>query len=113
MCDWLLQTRTDVWQIQQENNGTHKAAPTELIALQQDISSLRKLAQNNKAIFPRVRLSNVMKLHYFRYYFFIQDEQENLFEILYDLIEEKRTCNLNLESGVHIKCICSSLGYFF
>jgi len=54
VCDWLLATRTEVWEKEQSSGERENASQTELIAFQQDLTSLRKLAQENKAALPRV-----------------------------------------------------------
>lgn len=54
VCDWLLATRTEVWEKEQTSGERENASQTELIAFQQDLTSLRKLAQDNKAALPRV-----------------------------------------------------------
>lgn len=61
VCDWLLATRTEIWEKEQSNGERENASQTELIAFQQDLSSLRKLAQENKAALPRVSELNDMK----------------------------------------------------
>ncbi|XP_072225157.1 sterol regulatory element-binding protein 1 isoform X2 [Leuresthes tenuis] len=66
VCDLLLVMRTNVWRVQQQGTsptgtgsvgtsstvGLHQASPPELQGFQQDLSSLRKLAQNFR---PAVR----------------------------------------------------------
>lgn len=54
VCDWLLATRTEIWEKEQSSGDRENASQTELIAFQQDLSSLRKLAQINKDALPRV-----------------------------------------------------------
>ncbi|KAI8798918.1 sterol regulatory element-binding protein 1-like [Biomphalaria glabrata] len=56
LCDWLLTTRTNIWEINQEDSGVRVASQTELIAFQQDLASLRKLSQVMKAALPKVFL---------------------------------------------------------
>ncbi|KAH9496042.1 Sterol regulatory element-binding protein 1 [Bulinus truncatus] len=56
LCDWLLSTRTNIWEINQEDSGARAASQTELIGFQQDLSSLRKLSQVMKAALPKVFL---------------------------------------------------------
>ncbi|KAK3579818.1 hypothetical protein CHS0354_014965 [Potamilus streckersoni] len=55
VCDWLLTTRTEIWEQNQTEDNT-RISLTELIAFQQDLASLRKLAQLNKAVLPKVFL---------------------------------------------------------
>ena len=55
LCDWLLATRTELWEMSQPGDkGDKPATQMELIAFQQDLSSLRKLSQVNKAALPKV-----------------------------------------------------------
>lgn len=55
LCDWLLATRTELWEMSQPGDkGDKPATQMELIAFQQDLSSLRKLSQINKAALPKV-----------------------------------------------------------
>ncbi|XP_012940196.2 sterol regulatory element-binding protein 1 [Aplysia californica] len=56
LCDWLLSTRTDVWEQGQEEVAGCPASQTELIAFQQDLASLRKLSHLTKAALPKVFL---------------------------------------------------------
>ncbi len=58
VCDWLLSTRTAVWQKQQgcANNSTQIISPSELSSFQQDLSCIRKLSTSIKAAMPRVYL---------------------------------------------------------
>ncbi|GFR96431.1 sterol regulatory element-binding protein 1 [Elysia marginata] len=57
LCDWLLATRTDVWEFHNEAYGNSKpATQTELIAFQQDLACLKKLSQIMKAALPKVFL---------------------------------------------------------
>jgi len=57
LCDWLLTTRTDLWEMTQPGDkGDKPASQVELIAFQQDLGSLRKLSQINKAALPKVFL---------------------------------------------------------
>ncbi|KAK3798066.1 hypothetical protein RRG08_034626 [Elysia crispata] len=57
LCDWLLSTRTDVWEFHNEVHGSSKpATQTELIAFQQDLACLRKLSHVMKAALPKVFL---------------------------------------------------------
>ncbi|XP_033098326.1 sterol regulatory element-binding protein 1-like isoform X2 [Anneissia japonica] len=53
VCDWLLSTRTAVWQKQTGNRGTISST-IELSAFQQDLASLRKLANIFKAAMSSV-----------------------------------------------------------
>ncbi|KAL0198499.1 hypothetical protein M9458_007039, partial [Cirrhinus mrigala] len=49
LCDLLLVTRTNVWREQQvasQQSSPTAASPAELQGFQQDLSSLRKLAQS-------------------------------------------------------------------
>lgn len=57
LCDWLLTTRTNIWEINQEDSGVRVASQTELIAFQQDLASLRKLSQVMKAALPKVSVN--------------------------------------------------------
>ena len=54
VCDWLLATRTEVWEREKSGGEKDVVSQTELIAFQQDLASLRKLAHNNKTALPRV-----------------------------------------------------------
>ncbi|CAL1543442.1 unnamed protein product [Lymnaea stagnalis] len=56
LCDWLLTTRTDIWEIDNEECNSKSASQTELIAFQQDLGSLRKLSHSMKAALPKVFL---------------------------------------------------------
>ncbi|XP_059150528.1 sterol regulatory element-binding protein 1-like [Physella acuta] len=56
LCDWLLTTRTDIWELTQEDSNSRTASQTELIAFQQDLASLRKLSINMKVALPKVFL---------------------------------------------------------
>ncbi|KAK6173452.1 hypothetical protein SNE40_016898 [Patella caerulea] len=58
LCDWLLTTRTEVWELSKNGNDgtTRRASQTELIAFQQDLASLRKLSQNMKIALSKVFL---------------------------------------------------------
>lgn len=58
VCDWLLATRTEVWEKEKSTGDKDAVSQTELIAFQQDLASLRKLAHNNKAALPRVGKSH-------------------------------------------------------
>ncbi|XP_062603205.1 sterol regulatory element-binding protein 1-like [Saccostrea cucullata] len=55
VCDWLLTTRTELWEKSSKEDST-TASQTEMIAFQQDLNSLRKLAQVHKNILPKVFL---------------------------------------------------------
>ncbi|XP_076446887.1 sterol regulatory element-binding protein 1-like [Babylonia areolata] len=54
LCDWLLTTRTQLWEISQPMD--RPASQVELIAFQQDLTSLRKIACNHKAALSKVFL---------------------------------------------------------
>ena len=56
VCDWLLSTRTAVWQKQQGSPSMPAASisPQELSSFQQDLSCIRKLSTSIKAAVPRV-----------------------------------------------------------
>ncbi|ELT88175.1 hypothetical protein CAPTEDRAFT_165299 [Capitella teleta] len=57
VCDWLLTTRTEVWQQEQADpDDPACVSDEELLAFQRDLSSLRKLSQSLKAALPRVFL---------------------------------------------------------
>jgi len=61
VCDWLLSTRTAIWQQEQDNKDENDVSSTmvsqsELHAFQQDLTSLRRLSQFVKAALPRVFL---------------------------------------------------------
>nr|QGX48188.1 SREBP [Sinonovacula constricta] len=56
VCDWLLGTRTDVWEREQSSGDREATTQTELIAFQQDLASLRKLANDNKVALPKIFL---------------------------------------------------------
>lgn len=60
MCDWLLTTRTEVWQQEQADTDDPdcpaSVSQQELLAFQQDLTSLRKLSQLLRAALPRVFL---------------------------------------------------------
>lgn len=64
VCDWLLSTRTEMWQ-RESASGDDDASDdqevssstipsVDLAAFQQDLASLRKLAHSLKAAMPRV-----------------------------------------------------------
>lgn len=55
VCDWLLTTRTELWEKNSKDENT-TASQTEMIAFQQDLNSLRKLAQAHKNILSKVFL---------------------------------------------------------
>nr|UVI59225.1 SREBP-1 [Haliotis discus hannai] len=60
-CDWLLTTRSQVWEMTHDWLGTTKpVSQTELIAFQQDLASLRKLSQSMKTALPKVFLHEAM-----------------------------------------------------
>ncbi|XP_022108492.1 sterol regulatory element-binding protein 1-like isoform X2 [Acanthaster planci] len=56
VCDWLLSTRTAVWQKQQGSSSVQVVpiSPQELSSFQQDLSCIRKLSTSIKAAVPRV-----------------------------------------------------------
>ena len=56
VCDWLLSTRTAVWQKHQDvvNSPIPPISPLELSSFQQDLSCIRKLSTSIKAAMPRV-----------------------------------------------------------
>jgi len=61
VCDWLLSTRTAIWQEENDSQSDdctepHTASPAELQAFQQDLASLRALCQHVRAALPRVFL---------------------------------------------------------
>ncbi|XP_076467423.1 sterol regulatory element-binding protein 1-like [Babylonia areolata] len=57
LCDWLLTTRTELWEMSRVGDkGEQQASQVELIAFQQDLGSLRKLSQMSKAALPKVFL---------------------------------------------------------
>ena len=57
VCDWLLTTRTAVWQEEQgEGEALSHVCQAELLAFQRDLTSLRRLAQVLKVAMPRVSL---------------------------------------------------------
>lgn len=57
MSDWLLTTRTEVWQQEQaDRDDPSSVSEQELLTFQQDLASLRKLSQFLKAALPRVFL---------------------------------------------------------
>ncbi|XP_078602754.1 sterol regulatory element-binding protein 1-like [Branchiostoma floridae x Branchiostoma japonicum] len=58
VCDWLLSTRTAVWQMACNSGpvGASCARPTELHGFQEDLASLRKIAQGLKPALSRVFL---------------------------------------------------------
>ncbi|XP_025084954.1 sterol regulatory element-binding protein 1-like isoform X2 [Pomacea canaliculata] len=57
LCDWLLTTRTELWEAGQTGNrGEKPASQLELIGFQQDLTCLRKLSQADKAALPKVFL---------------------------------------------------------
>lgn len=56
VCDWLLTTRTELWEKNSKDENT-TASQTEMIAFQQDLNSLRKLAQAHKNILSKVILT--------------------------------------------------------
>ena len=56
VCDWLLTTRTEVWEKNKLTEETYTSSQTELIAFQQDLASLRKLAQDFRPILSKIFL---------------------------------------------------------
>ncbi|KAL8615034.1 hypothetical protein ACOMHN_057938 [Nucella lapillus] len=54
LCDWLLTTRTQLWEMGQPTD--RPAHQVELIAFQQDLASLRKIAHHHKAALSKVFL---------------------------------------------------------
>jgi hypothetical protein len=50
----LLTTRTEVWEKNKLTEETYTSSQTELIAFQQDLASLRKLAQDFRPILSKV-----------------------------------------------------------
>ena len=62
VCDWLLSTRTAVWQEENlDSDGVASpAAQTELLNYHSDLASLRKVAQHLKAAMPRVSTGNMI-----------------------------------------------------
>lgn len=56
VCDWLLLTRTGLWQEEQGEGDAPSggAMSTDLRAFQADLAALRKVAQHVKAAMPRV-----------------------------------------------------------
>ena len=59
VCDWLLTTRTEVWEQEKNDSGDFYSTTVsnkELAAFHQDLGSLRKVCQHLKAALPRVFL---------------------------------------------------------
>lgn len=56
VCDWLLTTRTDVWETNKMTEETYNCSQTELIAFQQDLASLRKLTHDLPTILSKIFL---------------------------------------------------------
>ena len=57
VCDWLLATRTAIWQKQADGSSQiQHVVPSELQSFQQDLACLRKLSTVIKAAVPRVYL---------------------------------------------------------
>ena len=55
LCDWLLDIRAELWEINCKGGKTvHSASQTELIAFQQDLCSMRQLSRDSKAALPKV-----------------------------------------------------------
>ena len=61
VCDWLLTTRTELWEKTCKEEGA-TASQTEMIAFQQDLNSLRKLAQTHKNILSKVLKLNITSI---------------------------------------------------
>lgn len=59
ICDWLLTSRTDIWEKNKLSDETYTCSQTELIAFQQDLASLRRVAQDNRPILSKVRLIHI------------------------------------------------------
>ena len=62
VCDWLLTTRTEIWQENRSQQDAGTVCHTELLAFQNDLCSLRKIAQNVKSALSRV-LCYLVNLH--------------------------------------------------
>ncbi|XP_052078651.1 sterol regulatory element-binding protein 1-like isoform X2 [Mytilus californianus] len=56
ICDWLLTSRTDIWEKNKSSDETYTCSQTELIAFQQDLASLRRVAQDNRPILSKIFL---------------------------------------------------------
>jgi len=59
VCDWLLETRTALWENEFEDNKlkpNYVAAPTVMAGFQEDLSSLKTLVQHLPSTLPRVFL---------------------------------------------------------
>ncbi|XP_063415532.1 sterol regulatory element-binding protein 1-like [Mytilus trossulus] len=56
ICDWLLTSRTDIWEKNKLSDETYTCSQTELIAFQQDLASLRRVAQDNRPILSKIFL---------------------------------------------------------
>merc|ERR1712071_111803 len=59
VCDWLLETRTALWENEFEDNKlkpNYVAAPTVMAGFQEDLSSLKTLVQHLPVLLPRVFL---------------------------------------------------------
>lgn len=58
VADWLLATRTTLWQQRQpkESSRTHLATSSELDMFQQDLAALRRVASSIKSVMPKVYL---------------------------------------------------------
>ena len=66
VCDWLLTTRTELWEKNCKEEGA-TASQTEMIAFQQDLNSLRKLAQTHKNILSKVLKLNITNISSVKY----------------------------------------------
>lgn len=58
VADWLLATRTTLWQLRQsqESSSVNLATSSELTMFQQDVSALRRVAGTIKSVMPKVYL---------------------------------------------------------
>lgn len=55
VCDWLLSTRTAVWQSERSEGAPEVSnSETELVAFQADLSSLRTVAAQVSGVQPKV-----------------------------------------------------------
>ena len=56
-CDWLLETRTEIWEKVTGEECRHRGYPTDTAeqeAFQHDLDSLQKLTHNMPAVLPKV-----------------------------------------------------------